>query len=342
MRLGRIVSVPKSLFALVACAVLLAGCGAAEEGARGTSTARSEPPPARAVDTLPAPEPEQLYDVNAMVLEEGGRMAPPAHGPELCMGGVALSSPPQCGGVPIANWDWNAVEGEESAFGTIWGQYHVVGRYDGEVFTVTDVGLYEPEGTEFGSDRELTTPCPEPDGGWVPLDPSRISDRAFNRGARIAERLPGYVALWVDYVGDVTAEELDDRAVTGDPALQIMNVVVTEDAAGAEAAIREAWGGPLCVTERRGHTERELQAIRRDAERFIVEELGLEMTWSQEGDVGVAAEVGVVIDVDGAAQAALDERYGPGLVPLVPALRPIESRASNRLRCFAHGNARGF
>jgi hypothetical protein len=109
----------------------------------------------------------------------------------------------------------------------------------------------------------------------------------------------------------------------GDPVLQIMNVIVNEDAAGAEAAIREAWGGPLCITEREGHTAAELMAIRREAERFIEEELGLETIWSSEGDVGLAAEVGVVVDPGGAGQAALDERYGPGMVRLVPALRPM-------------------
>ena len=46
-------------------------------------------------------------------------------------------------------------------------------------------------------------------------------------------------------------------------------------------------------------------------------------TWSQEGDVGLAAEVGVVIDVDGAGQRAVDERFGPGMVKLFPGLRPV-------------------
>jgi hypothetical protein len=100
--------------------------------------------------------------------------------------------------------------------------------------------------------------------------------------------------------------------------------VVTDDAAGAETAIREAWGGPLCVTEREGHTEQELAAIRAEAERVIEGELGLEMLWSSKGGVGLAAEVGVVVDPDGAGQAALDRRYGPGVVRLFPALRPVQ------------------
>ena len=176
-----------------------------------------------------------------------------------------------------------------------------------------------------GGDRDFATPCPEPEGGWVAEDPARAGDEAFGAGATIAQGLPGYVTLWVDYAEDLPPEELDERAMAGDPVLQIMNVVVTDDVEGAEAAIREAWRGPLCVTQREGRTEAELMAIREEAEQFIGEKLGLETTWSHEGDVGQAAEVGVVIDPGGAGQAALDARYGSGMVTLYPALRPVEN-----------------
>ena len=42
----------------------------------------------------------------------------PEHGPQICLGGVFTSLPPQCGGVPLAGWDWAVAEGEESANGT--------------------------------------------------------------------------------------------------------------------------------------------------------------------------------------------------------------------------------
>jgi hypothetical protein len=108
--------------------------------------------------------------------------------------------------------------------------------------------------------------------------------------------------------------------------LQIMNVVVTDDVVAHEEAIRKHWEGPLCVTRREGHTQKELRAIRAEAEQFIQEELGLELLWSSEGapERGEAAAVGVVIDVGGAGQAALDERYGSGTVKLFPGLRPVE------------------
>ena len=104
-----------------------------------------------------------------------------------------------------------------------------------------------------------------------------------------------------------------------------MNVVVTGDVAETEAAIRKVWRGPLCVVQHEGqHAEGARRPSGPRPSTFIQEELGLEMTWSQEGDVGLAAEVGVVIDVDGAGQAALDERYGAGMVKLFPGLRPVE------------------
>ncbi len=291
-------------------ALAAGGCGSGEPGA---VSGDADLPPVTSIQIDPA-----------QVLEGSGTVLEDAKGPQLCLGGVAESYPPQCGGIPLVGWDWNAVEGEESASGTTWGDFRVVGTYDGEVFTLSDAGPPAPAEARYGGDRDFTTPCPEPAGGWVAGEPVRASDRAFSAGAAVAQALPGYVALWVDYAGDFTPEELDQRLMEGDPVLQIMNVVVTEDVAGAEAGIREAWGGPLCVIQREGHSQSELVAIREEAEGFI-EELGLERTWSSEGLVGMAAEVGVVIDPGGAAQAVLDQRYGPGMVKLYPALRPVES-----------------
>ncbi|MGH2591791.1 MAG: hypothetical protein ACRDGW_13485, partial [Actinomycetota bacterium] len=93
--------------------------------------------PIELVEPSPSEEPpisSQLYEANTTILESRD------HGPELCLGGVADSYPPQCGGVPIANWDWDLVDGEESASGTTWGNFHVVGNYDGSTFTVADAG----------------------------------------------------------------------------------------------------------------------------------------------------------------------------------------------------------
>ena len=295
------------LIGAVLLPALVAACGsggtAAGPGEGGSSV------------TMPAVDPAELLEGRGTVLDDGS-------GPQLCLGGVAESYPPQCSGITLAGWDWDAVDGEESAAGTTWGEFQVVGTYDGETFTVAEVRPYDAGAVADGGERDFTTPCTKPAGGWVAEDPGKAGDAGFSAGAEIAQGLPGYVTLWVDYAEDLTPEELDERAMKGDPVLQIMNVIVTEDAAGAEAAIREAWGGPLCITEREGHTAAERTAIRLEAERFIAEELGLETLSSSEGDIGLAAEFGVVVDPGGAGQAALDERYGPGMVRLVPALRP--------------------
>lgn len=67
---------------------------------------------------------------------------------ELCLGAVAESYPPQCSGIPITNWSWNTVDGEEKSGDVTWGSYAVQGTYDGESFTVTQtpisLALYDP------------------------------------------------------------------------------------------------------------------------------------------------------------------------------------------------------
>jgi hypothetical protein len=74
----------------------------------------------------------ERYDATATVLERPGDL------PELCEGAIAESYPPQCSGKPIVGWDWDDVDGEESASGTTWGVYRVVGTWDGERLTLTE------------------------------------------------------------------------------------------------------------------------------------------------------------------------------------------------------------
>jgi hypothetical protein len=66
----------------------------------------------------------------ATVLEAGDR------GPRLCHA-VAESYPPQCDGPAIIGWDWDAVDGEETASGVTWVDAVLIGTWDGEHFTVT-------------------------------------------------------------------------------------------------------------------------------------------------------------------------------------------------------------
>ncbi len=67
--------------------------------------------------------------------------------PQFCLGAVAESYPPQCSGPELVGWDWNEVEGSETASGVTWGTYAVWGTWNGTSLTVTDsimLALYDP------------------------------------------------------------------------------------------------------------------------------------------------------------------------------------------------------
>ena len=67
--------------------------------------------------------------------------------PQFCLGGVAESYPPQCSGAELVGWDWDTVDGEDSASGVTWGTYAVWGAWDGLRLTVTSsvmLALYDP------------------------------------------------------------------------------------------------------------------------------------------------------------------------------------------------------
>jgi hypothetical protein len=67
---------------------------------------------------------------------------------ELCLGAVAESYPPQCGGPAITNWDWTAHQGMFDEEGDVrWGTFAVTGTWDGTSFTVSEAipgALYDP------------------------------------------------------------------------------------------------------------------------------------------------------------------------------------------------------
>ena len=120
--------------AVVAAGVLaLSGCAGTAAPAGGVpATPGSFPRPAAAGEVL----------AQATVLQKDGEA------PQLCLGGVAESHPPQCGGPPIVGWDWAAVEQSETASGVTWGSYAITGTWDASEFTVTGtpvpLSLYDP------------------------------------------------------------------------------------------------------------------------------------------------------------------------------------------------------
>jgi hypothetical protein len=80
-------------------------------------------------------------------------------GAELCLGPVAESYPPQCGGPPLVDWDWAKHDGTFDHQGDVrWGTYALTGTWDGTSFTATDAvpgALYDPA-------APTPTPTPPP------------------------------------------------------------------------------------------------------------------------------------------------------------------------------------
>ncbi len=131
-----------------------------------------------------------LYEGTGLVIEY------PGEPPELCLGAIALPAVPICGGPRLEGWSWDAIENEESADDTTWGNARVVGSYDGDSITVVAAG---PPGPSEGGDVDISAGCPEPPGGWSPVDPAKAWNRHLDRAANLAEEEPDFAGVWVDY-----------------------------------------------------------------------------------------------------------------------------------------------
>lgn len=267
----------------------------------------------RPSDAPPAEAGEKRYTATTMVLEA------PDHAPQLCLGAVQDSYPPQCGGPDVIGWDWELVDGEESANGTTWGTYTVVGTWDGEALTLTEPAA-SPESSD-PSDRDqarLATPCPEPEGGWQVVDESTTSDRAMQAAIEYARSQPTVGGVWVDQsINPVLDEEPIEESRANDPTKLVLNLSFSDELEQHEAAVREIWGGPLCVSEA-PITAAELAEIRAEVEA----EAG-DFLFSSTDEVDGQVHIGVAVD-DG-LQQRFDERYGTGVVEVQAQLRPVDA-----------------
>jgi hypothetical protein len=269
----------------------------------GTAGRVSSQPAASPTDIRTEPDPDQKMEGYGLVLD------PATKEPMFCMGTIEESLPPGCSGLRLKGWHWDAVPAEESSGGTRWGEYEVTGYYDGETFTFVDARVppeFEAEESTFD------TPCQEPDGGWEVESPESATEDDRLAAIRYAEAQPEHAATWVDYIHEPT-EYTDPKDV-------ILNIAFTADADQHEAEIRELWDGPLCVIERHGYTRAELSDIQNSP---WEEDYGLETTWSSLNEVAGQVELGVVLIEEG-TRTAIDQRYGPGVVVVVPALEPVE------------------
>lgn len=303
-----------SLTALGVVGAGLVGCGeqtmADEDPSAGTAS--STPVwTGKLPSGIPTPPGSVSTGVPVTVLDDGD-------GPQLCLAGALESLPPQCSGLELVGWDWAEHDGDyEKVRGTRWGEFVVTGDLDGTTLAPTEVlaaaDYREPPSGEGIDVTSPATSCAEPEGGWV-VDPSRVSFADQDAAFRVARRLVDYADSFIDTSLDARSpEQIDQDLADGsdDVSPWIVNVSVTQDTAAAEAAIREVWGGGLCVTE--GElTQRDVRQVQRSLHEGVPGVLG-------SGVAGGVVEVAVVYD-DGSIQAWADEEYGAGRVEVSSAL----------------------
>ncbi len=273
--------------ALVLSVAALSACG--NEGdtravdPAGSGDSSSQP----ATDGPPTPVPDGEVRTNGLVtvLDSG-------NGPELCLGAVAESYPPQCGGPAVADLEWGDV-GFEEASGVKWGSYALTGTYDGTTFTATDAipaALYDAMNEPDAGGLEAACDSPET------TDTKKVTPQDLDATLVAASALPGYATAWL----------------TGNT----ISVAVTEDPEGAEQTLRATWGGPLCVTtvER---TDADLNAVNQELQTALGDQLLTSGSTSPD-----SLDAQVVFD-DGSIQEWADATYGDGLVRVSSALTPV-------------------
>lgn len=295
---------PSTTVAGVVALLALTACSTEGESRAVDTAGQSDAPAAGVPDgamptTLPAADGDVSTGGLVTVLDDGD-------GPELCHV-VAESLPPQCEGVPMADWVWSDHPEHEEQSGVRWGSFALTGTFDGTTFAVTEAipaALYDA--LAEAPEPLPGTPCDPPAGGWAVVDATRATPEALDATLTEAARLPGLAGTWLD--------QSEDPSATSDPTRVIVNVAVTEDVEGAEAALRETWGGALCVSAAR-YTEAELNKISMELQRLP----GV-LSTSGAADV-VHAEV---LHDDGSLQAWADEEYGEGRVEITSALQPVE------------------
>ena len=120
--------------ALAVVALLaLAACGT-EQGDRAADPA-GDP----AASSLPATMPTAVPAARGPVATRQPATVMDTGSPELCLGAVAESYPPQCRGIPLVGWSWRDQAGHFERSGNVrWGLFATTGTFDGTTFTVRD------------------------------------------------------------------------------------------------------------------------------------------------------------------------------------------------------------
>ena len=180
---------------LLALALSVTACSGDDGPTSATDPAAPGSPadPPRPPDAVPA-APGSVRSTGLPTVMDTG------DGAELCLGAIAESYPPQCGGPAIPNWDWVTYDGTFDQQDDVrWGTYAVTGTWDGTAFTVTDAltgALYDPMMPE-----PVVLPDPT-----VDYSTGELEDISQALGAD----LPGYPGSYGDEAGHVLVDVIYD------------------------------------------------------------------------------------------------------------------------------------
>ncbi len=112
--------------------------------------------------------------------------------------------------------------------------------------------------------------------------------------------MPGYTLLWID-----------EQA----PGHRVLNVSTAGDLAAMESAVRQVWGGALCVSPAQ-RSEADLARVREEVEASVAP-----LVLDVQLDAKAGRVTATALLAREADQQRLDERYGPGVVRLSSVLR---------------------
>jgi hypothetical protein len=266
--------------------LVLAACGGLG-GAAGSGGPDQDAPTIDGTTSDPAGE--VLVGVGTIMQVDGE----PA---QICLGGVLTSYPPQCGGPVLIGFEgWDSLD-HEAASGRTWGDAWVVGTYDGTSLALTGPPTSEPPaGWVAPTPEPLDFPqlCDDPAGDVADAAANGIDLMTQQSDLQVfVETYDGYVLSYVSGGGDV------------------MNVLVSGDAAQAREDFREVYAGPLCVQTSDLPLQSEIRAAQ-DALNAVGEDLDLLSTGS-----GVSGLLEVQLVVAGSTQVeAVTEVVAPWLEP---------------------------
>ncbi len=278
---------PRLVIAALLMTLPLAACSTEGEMRAVDPAGAGEPSASTPSGAAPNPVPDGRVSTHGLVT-----VLDPGTGPQLCLGAIAESYPPQCGGPAVEGFEWGDV-GVERASGVTWGSFALTGTFDGTTFSVTDAipaALYDAMAEP--QDEPLGVACEAP----ATTDTARTTPEDMDATLAAATALPGYATTWL----------------TG----STINVAVTEDAAGAESTLRETWGGQLCVTTVE-KTDADLNVVNAELQAALP-------TLLTSGSFAPDSLDAQVVFDDGSIQEWADTTYGEGLVRVSSALTPVE------------------